>query len=94
MRLKSLENTLALVAASATRAKRAAKRASNDAIDTAAAFQLAYPVPQTIKARAVSAAVRVARSNTCTALRAAEEVDELVATLVDQVARLKGTMIC
>jgi hypothetical protein len=90
LRLKSLENTLCLIAASATRAKRAAKRASDDAIDTAAAHQMAYPVPKTIKARAVSAAVRVARSNTCTALRAAEEVEELVTTLTDQVARLKG----
>jgi hypothetical protein len=34
--------------------------------------------------------VRVARSNTCSAHRAAEEVDELVTALVDQVARLKG----
>ena len=90
MKLKNLDLDLALVASSAARAKRAAKRAADDAIDTAAAHQMAYPVPQTIKARAVSAAVRVARSNTCSALRAAEEVDELVTALVDQVARLKG----
>ncbi len=90
MRLKSLKNTLALITASTRRAKKAAERANTDAVDTATAHRLAYPVPQTVKARAVSAAVRVARSNTCNTLRAVEEVEELVSTLTSQVDYLKG----
>ena len=90
MKLKSLESDLGLILSSVTQARRAAERAATDAMDTAAAHQMAYPVPDSIKARAVSAAVRVARSNTCSALHRVEEVEELVTTLADKVASLKG----
>lgn len=85
-----VKNTLALVAAATVRAKKAANRAANDAIDTAAAHRMAYPKPCTVRARAVDASVRVARSNTCNTLRAVEELDELVTALTAQVARLQG----
>lgn len=90
MKLKSLESDLGLILAAATNAVKVAKRAADDSIDTAAAYRLAYPVPDTIRERAVGAAVRVTRSNTCTALRVTKEVEEMVTALANKVTTLKG----